>query len=69
MAKTETKSFAKKVSEKLSSEQRTNRWLISKLKEIGVEMTDTQLSNRLNEINHFKEEETAAISKIFGFKE
>jgi arginine repressor len=69
MAKTETKSFAKKVSEKLSSEQRTNRWLISKLKEIGVDMTDTQLSNRLKEINHFKEEEIAAISKIFGFKE
>ena len=69
MAKVETKSFAEKVSEKLASEQRTNRWLISKLKEIGVDMTDTQLSNRLKEINQFKEEEIAAISKIFGIKQ
>lgn len=65
MVKTETKSFAEKVSEKLTLEERTNRWLISKLKDIGVEMTDTQLSNRLKEINSFKDDEISAISKIF----
>ena len=69
MTKTKTKSFAEKVSEKLKSEERTNRWLISKLKEVDVEMTDTQLSNRLNEINQFKEDEVSAISKIFNIQE
>ena len=68
MEKIETKSFAEKVSDKLNSEERTNRWLISKLKEIGVDMTDTQLSNRLKEINSFRDEEVTAISKIFEIK-
>lgn len=60
--------FSKKVLEKITADQRSNRWLLSKLKEEGIILTDTQISNRIKNIHSFKEQEVIAVSKILKIK-
>ena len=58
--------FGELVDQELDKRGSTRRWLMAQLKEIGLELTDTQLSNRCTGFIEFKDEEKIKINKILG---
>lgn len=52
----------------LIAQDRTNRWLIERLKEHDIFWKDTQISNRLSGYIEFKNKELKAINKILKLK-
>jgi hypothetical protein len=69
MATKEAIPFYQKVTVKLKELERGNRWLIGKMKDgYGIELTDTQLSNRLKDVHPFKVNEMMAVREILGIK-
>lgn len=52
------------IKQALDAEERTNRWLIDKLKDYGIELNDTQMSNRLKGHIEFTYDEATACIKI-----
>ncbi len=49
-------------------EERSNRWLIDKLKNYGLNVTDAQMSNKLKGVQNFTAEEILACAEIFKTK-
>lgn len=58
--------IALEIKEKLKTEGRKQRWLVEKLIENGIEMSDTKISNKLNGADFFTETEVIAVNSILG---
>lgn len=62
---TDTNTFAKDVGIWLFTNKKSNRWLLQELKErYAIELTDTTISNRINEVVPFLSHEVKAINEI-----
>ncbi len=60
-----TLEFGERVDSALTKDRLTRRWLMEKLKEYDVILSDTQLSNRCTGYIQFVDEEMKAIEKVF----
>ncbi len=65
MAIIETTEFGERVDLALYHSKNTRRWLMDELKEFGIDLSDTQISNRCTGYIQFKKDEMKAIENVF----
>jgi len=68
MAKNEELSLCEKINRALVKEGRKQGWVVGKLKELGIEMSEYKFSRKKIGVWEFKEEELIALEKVLGTK-